>query len=400
VTILVLNAGSSSIKFAAYRLASEASARDGERDARRDDPPELLRGQVQGLPDRPVLSWRADGARRADIVLPAPADQRAALQVALERLQAEAFIDRVEAVGHRVTHGGESLVAPQRVDASVLALLASLEPLAPLHQPHCVEGIRAISALLPDALQVACFDTAFHATQPPLHTTMPLPASWRDRGMRRFGFHGLSFEWIAQRLPDFLGPLADGRVIVAHLGSGASICGMRERRSVRTSMGLSTLDGLVMSTRPGALDIGVALYALQQLHMSVDELDRGLHSDSGLLGLSGVSGDMRVLEQSGDPRARFALDMFCQRAAQEIAATAVALGGCDAIVFTAGIGEHSAEVRARIAALLEWMGVRIAPALNAAHGPRLHAPDSAVAVCVVPTDEERVIARHTVALLR
>ncbi|MBN9462415.1 MAG: acetate/propionate family kinase [Burkholderiales bacterium] len=403
MTILVLNSGSSSFKFAAYRYPLGAAApgdAPADRSAVHMGPDELLRGQVQGLPDAPVLSWRADGVHRAEIALPTPADQRRALRVVLERLQAEGLIDRLEAVGHRVTHGGESLVAPHRIDASTLALLESLQPLAPLHQPYCIAGIQAMMALAPEVPQVACFDTAFHATQPRLHTTMPLPANWRDRGMRRYGFHGLSFEWIAQQLPALLGEeAAEGRVIVAHLGSGASVCGMLGRRSVRTSMGLSTLDGLVMSTRPGALDIGVALYALQELHMDVAELDRGLHCASGLLGLSGISGDMRVLADSDDPRARFAIEMFCQRAAQEIAATAVALGGCDAIVFTAGIGEHSSAVREAIVGLLGWMGLRIDAGRNAVHGPRLHASDSAAGLWVVPTDEERVIARHTAALL-
>ncbi len=388
MTILVLNCGSSSFKFAAYR--SDAGAA----------PVERLRGQVLGLPDAPVMVWRSDGAPGGELALPRPTDQRQALQEVLGRLRAEGFIDRVEAVGHRVVHGGEALVAPCLVDASTLPLIESLEPLAPLHQPHCIAGIRAMSAVAPGVPQVACFDTAFHASQPPLHTTLPLPVPWRDRGMRRYGFHGLSYESIAQQLPALLGGQAEARIVVAHLGSGASVCAMLERRSVRTSMGLSTLDGLMMSTRPGALDIGVALFAQQQLGIDLDTLARGLYHESGLLGLSGISGDMRVLAASDDPRARFAIDAFCQRAAQEIAAGAVALGGCDAIVFTAGIGEHDAGVRARIAALLAWAGARLDDAANAAQGPRLHAPDSAIGLWVVPTDEEAVIASHAIALVR
>lgn len=393
MTILVLNSGSSSFKFAVYRSIDSDTGLPC-------DPDELLRGQVHGLPDSPVMVWRVDGVHRGELALPAPADQRRALQSVLEYLQAEGLIERVEAVGHRVVHGGEVLVAPCLVDASTLRLLESLEPLAPLHQPHCVAGIRAMAALAPDVAQVACFDTAFHSTQPRLHTTMPLPASWRDRGVRRYGFHGLSFESIARQLPTLLGAQADGRIIVAHLGSGASVCGMRERLSMRTTMGLSTLDGLVMSTRPGAVDIGVALFALQQLGLDVETLSRGLYHESGLLGLSGISADMRVLAASDDPRARFAIEVFCQRAAQEIAATAVALGGCDAIVFTAGIGEHGAQARASIAGLLGWMGAHMDDALNAAHGPRLHANDSAIGLWAVPTDEEGVIAWHTASLVR
>ena len=393
MTILVLNSGSSSFKFAVYRSVDATSGAPCE-------PVERLRGQVHGLPDTPVMVWRTEVGERGELALPAPADQRRALEEVLARLQSDGLIDRVEAVGHRVVHGGEALVAPCLVDESTLRLVESLEPLAPLHQSHCVAGIHAMAAVAPGVAQVACFDTAFHATQPRLHTTMPLPVSWRDRGVRRYGFHGLSFESIARQLPALAGAQAEGRVVVAHLGSGASVCAMRERRSVRTSMGLSTLDGLVMSTRPGAVDIGVALFAQQQLGLDLETLSRGLYHESGLLGLSGISADMRVLAASDDPRARFAIDVFCQRAAQEIAASAVVLGGCDAIVFTAGIGEHDARVRAQIAGLLGWMGARIDEAANAAQGPRLHTADSAIGLWVVPTDEEGVIARHTAALVR
>jgi len=392
MTILVLNSGSSSFKFAVYRSACDGAA-SGE-------PEELLRGQVHGLPDSPVMVWRADGLHRGELSFPAPADQRTALREVLGHLQAEGLIDRIGAVGHRVVHGGEALIVPHRVDAASLALMETLVPLAPLHQSHCLAGIRAMADVVPGVPQVACFDTAFHASQPTLHTTMALPVSWRDRGMRRYGFHGLSYESIAQQLPALLGAGADARIVIAHLGSGASVCGMRERRSVRTSMGLSTLDGLVMSTRPGAVDVGVALYALEQLGLDLATFGRGLYHESGLRGLSEISGDMRVLEASDDPRARFAIEVFCQRAAQEIAASAVALGGCDAIVFTAGIGEHSAAVRSAICDLLGWMGARIDPQANATNGPRLHAADSSIGIWMVPTDEEKVIALHTVALVR
>ncbi len=387
MTILVLNSGSSSIKFASYA-----------RGERRRDVVERLRGQVSGLPDAAVLSWRSADGARDERSLPGKTDSRAALEAVLACIGEAGALGELEAVGHRIAHGGQALIRPVRVDDEVLALIESLTPLAPLHQGFGIAGVRAMRSLAPHALQVACFDTAFHATQPALHTTMPLPASWRERGARRYGFHGLSFEWIAQKLPQLLGAAADARVVVAHMGSGASVCGMRERRSVRTSMGLSTLDGLVMSTRPGSLDPGVPLFLQQQLHLDVDAVSRGLHRESGLLGLSGLSGDMRVLEASEDPRAAFAIEMFCQRAAQEIAATAVAIGGCDALVFTGGIGEHSERARREIAALLGWMGVRLDAALNRANGPRLHADDSAVATWVVPTDEEQVIAGHVARL--
>jgi len=388
VTILVLNSGSSSIKFASYR-----------RGERRGSVSEQLRGQVSGLPDAARLSWRAADGSQGEQPLPGTTDSRAALRAVLDRLGEADALGEIEAVGHRIAHGGQTLIRPVRIDDNVLALIESLTPLAPLHQGFGLAGVHAMRALAPRAVQIACFDTAFHATQPVLHTTMALPAPWRERGVRRFGFHGLSFESIAQTLPELLGPAADARVIVAHLGSGASVCGMRERRSVRTSMGLSTLDGLVMSTRPGSIDPGVLLYLQQQLHLDVDEVSRGLHYESGLLGLSGVSGDMRVLEASEDPRAAFAIELFCQRAAQEIAATAVALGGCDAIVFTGGIGEHSERVRREIAALLGWMGVRVDAALNRTHGPRVHHDTSSVGVWVVKTDEERVIAGHVAGMV-
>lgn len=388
MTILVLNSGSSSIKFASYTRGN------GPRQV-----VEQLRGQVSGLPASAVLSWHEADGTRGERELPGKIDSRGALEAVLGQLGQAGVLGEFEAVGHRIAHGGQALIRPVRIDAGVLELIESLTPLAPLHQGFGLAGVRAMQSLAPHAAQVACFDTAFHATQSALHTTMPLPAMWRERGARRYGFHGLSFEWIAEELPTLLGPLADARVIVAHLGSGASVCAMRERRSVRTSMGLSTLDGLVMSTRPGSLDPGVVLYLQQQLHVDLDEVSRRLHRDSGLLGLSEISGDMRVLEASEDPRAGFAIAMFCQRAAQEIAASAVAIGGCDALVFTGGIGEHSERARSEICALLDWIGVRLQPALNRAHGPRLHADDSSVGVWVVPTDEEQVIARHVVAML-
>lgn len=389
--IFVLNSGSSSIKFAVYR-GSDAAAVSRH-------PVQVLRGQVSGLPDAPRLDWRGASGRRGERALPGCRDASAAMKEVVQWLRADAHIDALAGVGHRITHGGQALTAPCRIDDRVLALIESLAPLAPLHQGHGIAGVRTMMSLVPGVAQIACFDTAYHATQPPLHTTMPLPAEWRARGVRRYGFHGLSFEWVAQQLPALLGPLAEGRVIVAHLGSGASVCAMRGRRSVRTSMGLTTLDGLVMSTRPGRLDAGVVLFAQQQLHLDVEEVSRLLHEESGLLGLSEISGDMRVLEASDDPRARFAIEVYCQRAAQEIAVAAVALGGCDAIVFTAGVGENSQAVRSGIVDALGWMGARLDAPANRAHGPRLHADGSSIGLWVVPTDEESVIARHTAEIL-
>jgi acetate kinase len=281
------------------------------------------------------------------------------------------------------------------VDAATLAHLAALAPLAPLHQPHNVSAIEVCARLAPDVPQVACFDTAFHRTQPEVAQAFPLPAEYADRGIRRYGFHGLSCEYVASTLARIDVRAAAGRTIVAHLGSGASMCALHGKRSVATTMGFSPLDGLMMGTRCGAIDPGVLLYLLDHDGMSRDDLQKLLYEQSGLLGVSGMSGDMRTLLASPDPRAGRAIDLFVYRAGRELGSLTAALGGLDAIVFTGGIGEHSPAIRARICRGAAWLGVQLDEDANRTGGPRLTHPHSQVSVWVIPTNEEEVIARHT-----
>jgi acetate kinase len=281
----------------------------------------------------------------------------------------------------------------------VLADLRALEPLAPLHQPHNLAAIEAVSALLPGVPQVACFDTSFHRGQPAVAELVPLPAEIRRAGVQRYGFHGLSYEYIASVLPEAAPEIAGGRVIVAHLGSGASLCAMKGRKSVDSTLGFTALDGLCMGTRPGALDPGVVLHLFQTFGLSAGEVESILYKKSGLLGVSGVSSDMRELLASREPAARLAVDYFVYRAAREIGALAAVLGGLDGLVFTAGIGERSAEIRRRIGEASAWLGLALDPAANDAHGPCISKAGSAVSAWVIPTNEELVIARHTARLL-
>jgi acetate kinase len=284
------------------------------------------------------------------------------------------------------------------IDDAVLGALEALTPLAPLHQPQALAAIRGVRERWPAVRQVACFDTAFHHGRPELVEAFALPRELFDSGVRRYGFHGLSYEYIAERLPRIAPAIADGRVVVAHLGNGASLCAMRERRSVDTTMSFSALDGLPMGTRVGDLDPAVVLYLLTERHMSADDVGTLLYTHSGLRGLSGVSSDVRELLASPEPRARFALEYFAFRIAREVAALAGVLGGLDGLVFTAGIGEHAAPVRADVCARLAWLGVRLDATANEAHGPTISAAASRVAVYVIPTDEEIVIARATIRL--
>ncbi|MBU0775040.1 MAG: acetate/propionate family kinase, partial [Alphaproteobacteria bacterium] len=301
---------------------------------------------------------------------------------------------------HRVVHGGMRFAAPQRVDAGLLAELDALCPLAPLHQPHNLAAIRAIAALAPSLPQVACFDTAFHHDKPEVAARLPLPRALHEQGIRRYGFHGLSYEYIAGQMQTVDGELAAGRVIAAHLGNGASLCAMRAGKSIDTTMGFTALDGLMMGTRCGTLDPGVVLHLQTQLGMSAADVDDMLYRKSGLLGVSGISSDMRTL--TADPRAeaREAVELFVWRAAREFGALAASLGGVDGIVFTAGIGENHAEVRERICQRLAWLGLSIDVCANAGHALTISARDSRVKVLIIPTDEERMIAGHTLAVLR
>lgn len=387
--ILVLNVGSSSVKFAVYLDAPDPASA-------------LLRGKIAGIGTQPVFS-AADAAGRAVPPDSFPPLERAAGHDAviadlLTWAQAHRGGVTIRAAGHRVVHGGRRHAGPARVTDALLAELEALSPLAPLHQPHNLAAIRCVAASAPDLPQVACFDTSFHRTQSRLAQTFALPRSLSDEGILRYGFHGLSYEYIASALPARLGARAEGRVIVAHLGNGASMCAMKERRSVATSMGFTALDGLMMGRRCGALDPGVVLYLMEAKGLGAQDVAALLYEQSGLLGVSGISSDMATLEASDAPEAKEAIDLFCYRAASELAALATGIGGLDVLVFTAGIGENSARVRRQICERLDWMGVAIDVAANQSHAGRIGSVGSPVEVLVIPTDEEIVIARSTHAL--
>jgi acetate kinase len=389
-TVLVLNAGSSSLKFALY-------AGEG------DEPTALCRGQVEGIGSAPRLTANgADGALLAGQSWEvAPAGQGHAL--ALERLEAwaKAHLDvpAPTAVGHRVVHGGRAFDRPVLVDPTVMAALEALVPLAPLHQPHNLAAIREIAEHRPELPQVACFDTAFHRGHPSVVERFALPDALYRQGIRRYGFHGLSYEYVVDRLRTVAPEIAHGKVIVAHLGSGASLCALEGGRSVDTTMGLTALDGLPMATRCGSIDPGVLIYLLREHRMSVDELEELLMRESGLRGISGVSNDMRALLASEAPLAAEAVEHFVQRVARETGALASMLGGLDALVFTAGIGERSAPVRARICERCRWLGIELDTPANEAGAARISTPGSTPSAWVVPTNEERMIARHVLGVL-
>jgi len=302
--------------------------------------------------------------------------------------------DAPAAIGHRVVHGGADFSAPVVIDAAVLDKLRGFVPLAPLHQPANLAGIEAAQKRFPGVPQVACFDTAFHRNHADVVQIIPLPARFRDAGLRRYGFHGISYEYIASALARIAPAIAGGRVIVAHLGSGASLCALHEGRSVDSTMSFTALDGICMATRPGAVDPGAILFLMQHEKLAADEIEQILYRQSGLLGISGISGDMRTLLSSDDPRAKLAVDHFVWRIAREIGALTAVLGGLDALVFTAGIGERSAPIRSRICKSSTWLGIQLDDAANASAGPLISTADSRVSVWVIPTDEEAIIARH------
>jgi acetate kinase len=302
-------------------------------------------------------------------------------------------------VGHRVVHGGADFAGPTVITPQVVEQCRELVPLAPLHQPYNIAAIQAVLDRLPGVPQVACFDTSFHRTQPAVAELVPLPGRVTSRGLRRYGFHGLSYEYIASALPGVAPEIAEGRVIVAHLGSGASLCALHHRKSIDQTLGFTALEGLCMGTRPGSVDPGVILYLFQGLGLSAKEVETILYKESGLLGISGISNDMRILLASGEPNARLAVDYFVYRAAKEIGALAGSLGGVDALVFTAGIGENAPEVRRRIVERSSWLGIELHTAANLRNGPRISQPASRVSAWVIPTNEELMIARHTWSLL-
>lgn len=385
--LLILNTGSSSIKF---RLFAET------------DLSLLASGQIEGIGSEPMLEVAdASGRRLVSKSLERSVDHHQALLDLLDWGEARNLTDDLAAAGHRVVHGGTRFHHPVRVDESVLRALEQLYSLAPLHQPHNVAGIKALASREPELPQVACFDTAFHADAPAVAQAFALPRELTEHGVRRYGFHGLSYEYIASVLAERLGPdVARGKVVVAHLGNGASMCALDNRRSVATTMGFTALDGLPMGTRCGNLDPGVVLYLIGDHGMGVGAVNDLLYHRSGLLGVSGVSNDMRTLLASDDPHAAEAVELFAYRINRELGSLVAALGGLDALIFTGGIGEHAAPVRARVCALARWLGVKWDSAANDGDGPRISTSDSTVAVWVMATAEELMIARHTRRLLR
>jgi acetate kinase len=387
-TILFVNAGSSSVKFQVFGLGAE-------------DPKRLIKGQMDGIGTRPRLKARgSDGTLLVDLSFSheSVADVPTAMQTAGSWLREHQKIMPV-AVGHRVVHGGPDYDAPIVIDDAAIRRLEKYVPLAPLHQPNNLAPIRSIRAQFPELPQVACFDTAFHRAHGALADRYAVPEGLYVEGVRRYGFHGLSYEYIASRLPSISPAAAMGRVIVAHLGSGASMCALDNGKSVESTLGFTALDGLPMGTRSGQLDPGVVLYLIDQKQMSSGQIQHLLYHECGLKGLSGISNDVRELTESTDPRAAFALDYFVYRAGLYAGMLAAALGGLDAFVFTAGIGENSANIRARIAETLAWLGVTLDPDANATHGPLISQKGSRARAYVIPTDEELMIARHTLTLL-
>jgi acetate kinase len=361
-----------------------------------------LRGQIDGIGSRPHLKVQDDARStlvERDLAVAEVHEVGDAIMFASDWLREHFPGEPLLAVGHRVVHGGADYAQPVRVDAAVFAALEKLIPLAPLHQPHNLAAIRALRETLPLVPQIACFDTAFHRTHAQLADVYALPWAYYEAGVRRYGFHGLSYEYIAATLPQIAPAIANGRVIVAHLGSGASLCALQAGKSVDSTMGFSPLDGIPMGTRPGAIDPGVLLYLVGQRNMTPAALEQLLYKESGLLALSGISNDMRQLLESQAPRARLAIDYFVYYVAKAIGALTAVLGGLDALVFTAGIGENSPEIRARIVQACAWLGVTLDVDANQRGGDCISGEGSAVAAWVVPTNEELMIARHAHALV-
>jgi acetate kinase len=381
--IVVINAGSATLKVSLFQ---------GERKVLG-----ILVDRLDSNTELQVRIW--DGGGKSHLEGPIPAHTRGqALAWLFEWIDQAAGDFHPDAVGHRIVHGGDTLTEPVRVTPEVIRKIEALIPLAPLHQPHNLAPIRFLAQRFPDLPQVVCFDTAFHACQPRLERLFPLPRHYEQLGIRRYGFHGLSYESIASRLPGIDTVAAAGRTVVCHLGNGASLCALRKGRSVATTMSFTTLDGIPMATRSGAIDPGLLLHLLQQ-GMSVAALSDLLYQKSGLLGISGVSGDMRDLLASTKPEATEAVEYFCYRIAREVGSLTTVLGGLDALVFTGGIGEHAAPVRERVCERLRWLGLEIAAGTNHNHSTFLHTERSKVRVLVIATDEEWVIARHAARLL-
>jgi acetate kinase len=385
--LLVINAGSSSIKFTVYQ--KDVSTGQLVTDAA---------GQIDGIGSQPGFTVRsAEGVLLIERMLSDDEthNHTEAINIILSWLWEYFGNGTLLAVGHRVVHGGQTYSAPVLIDATVLAKLETLIPLAPLHQPHNLATIRALLESMPSLPQVACFDTAFHRTQPDVAQRFAIPRRFTHEGIRHYGFHGLSYEYIASILPTLEPTLADARIIIAHLGSGASLCALHKGRSIATTMGFSPLDGLVMGTRCGNIDPGVLIYLMDCHNMDARALEQLLYYESGLLGVSGISNDMRTLIASDDPRAQEAIELFVYRAGREIGSLASALGGLDAVIFTGGIGEHSAAIRAKVCRQAAWLGLELDDSANAATATRISKPDSRLSAWIVPTDENLMIAHHT-----
>jgi acetate kinase len=385
-SILAINAGSSSIKFALYGVDLAAK----------------LSGQIEGIGTAPHFSARRfDGTSLIERRWPegGTLPVHALMDYLMDWLEGHLGTERLAAVGHRVATGGLEHSDPLVITAEILEKLRGLTPLAPLHQPRNLEPIESLKRSHPGLPQVACFDTAFHRTLPPVAANYGLPRKLTEAGARRYGFHGLSYEYIAGRLKALDPEAAAGRCVVAHLGSGASMCALRAGKSIATTMGFSPLSGLVMATRPGDLDPGLIVWLLRERGMSIDALEQMLYRDCGLKGVSGVSGDMRTLLESGSAHAVEAVELFVYRIAIELGGLTAALGGLDALVFTAGIGEHASAIRRAVCERLAWLGVRLDPQRNANGSGRISADDSTVRVWAIPTDEELVVATHTAALV-
>ena len=390
-TLLCLNTGSASLKFALFPLDSCHGPLL---------PEALLRGEIDNHDGQATLRWTdAQGQRHQAASAQPRGDIQAEVDALLDTLIKPAGFGPIAAVAHRIVHGGTRFTRAHRITPEVRGALDALRSLAPLHQGPGLAGVDAATARLPEVPQIACFDTAFHTTQSDLSRRYAIPRQWHDKGFKRYGFHGLSYDAITHKLPPLLGERARGAVVVAHLGGGSSLCGLRQLRSVATTMGFTALDGVMMSTRSGAIDPGLVLHWITEEHLDARQVTDMLYHDSGLKGVSGISGDLRTLEASTDPRAEEAIALFAASVVHHIGALAADIGGLDALVFTGGIGTHSARVRQEVCNALAWLGLRLDPLANAAGQPCITHGDSPVPAYALPTDEEGVMALQAVALL-